>query len=158
MPCITQKHLSKKPSFPIHLCWSKISMSGISTPACLSSCLNSTTCRHSNWIALSYGNQEGLSGLMLRHALFSVSSGIPSLTVVDYGSNVLSVSAAEGNSKALPVLYNGGRFTAWFYLPSLLSLVIWLPTRRMCLCRSGKRKTNLKQLQTLAIARVTIGE
>lgn len=51
---------------------------------------------------------------------------------------------------------NDHQFTAWFYLPSLRSLAIWLPTLQDVLVRELER--NLGQLHTSAIARSMIGE
>jgi len=81
------------------------------------------------------------------------------LTIVDYSSNVRTASAVEENSEALTARYlpcNEDQSIARFYVQSLRSLTIWPPIRQIVLVSEGK--ANSEQLQTLAVARATIGE
>lgn len=107
---------------------------------------------------------SGFPGLMLRHALFSPAKGsiseFTSLAEVDYGGNVRRATINDD----MPEIYddegypscNPDQFVAWFYLPSLHSLAIWLRTKEG-LERPGRR-ANLAQLRNLVLARATIHE
>ncbi|KAJ5287249.1 hypothetical protein N7478_002935 [Penicillium angulare] len=79
--------------------------------------------------------QSGFPGLIVRHALLSVSletlSRFSNLSYVEYGLNVpppRSYHDALNNFNpidALP-LCNPEQFAGWFYIPSLVSLQLWL--------------------------------
>jgi len=78
----------------------------------------------------------GLPGLMLRHALFSAPleggslSAFDSFIMVDYGGNVRQSELLEeiGDFNDVPgyPTCDSEQFMAWFYLPSIQSLSIWL--------------------------------
>ena len=107
---------------------------------------------------------SGFPGLMLKHALFSDSecmlSNFDSLVTVDYGSNV---RIAEYMKEISDIDYVDGyppcdpdQFMAWFYLPSVKSLAIWL--RSMKGVTDLEERSNLDQLKTLLIARASVKE
>ncbi|PKY06973.1 hypothetical protein P168DRAFT_301990 [Aspergillus campestris IBT 28561] len=110
---------------------------------------------------------SGFPGLMLKHALFptnlassSAQTLLPDfqfLETVDYGSNAriaerieeeIDLDTVEGYPDCEPE-----QFKAWFYLPSLKALAIWLRD-----ARDIGNKSNLHQLHTLILARATISE
>lgn len=106
--------------------------------------------------------QSGFPGLMLRHALSSPSlSKFDSLTDVDYGANVRRDEVCRG----LPEIHdlpgypecNPEQFPAWFYLPSLRSLKMWLRTKEGIELPDQPRP-DLSRLQRLILARTTIPE
>lgn len=77
--------------------------------------------------------QSGFPGLMLRHALFCAPNGTMSkfthLTTVDYGSNVPIAEEEEPLDGHFPEGYpscDPSQFMAWFHLPSVASISIWL--------------------------------
>lgn len=77
--------------------------------------------------------QSGFPGLMLRHALFSAPNGTMSesahLSTIDYGSNVPLSEEEEPLHEYYPEGYpscNRSQFMAWFHLPSVVSISIWL--------------------------------
>ncbi|KAA8642703.1 uncharacterized protein ATNIH1004_009455 [Aspergillus tanneri] len=105
----------------------------------------------------------GFPGLMLRHALFSAPqdslSKFQSLTTVDYGGNVRRAPRESLSTVGIPKDYpacNPYQFGAWFHLPSLRSLAIWLKTQQEFLIPGVL--SNITQLNTLIIARSTIQE
>ncbi|GAB1196227.1 hypothetical protein APSETT444_005495 [Aspergillus pseudonomiae] len=102
--------------------------------------------------------QDGYPGLMLKQALFSpngVLSTFQHLEVVDYGGNV-PIAEHEDESRDGYPAYNPDQFTAWFYLPSLRQLSIWL--RDINQLREKAPTLNLTNLETLILARTTISE
>ncbi|KAJ5084251.1 hypothetical protein NUU61_008830 [Penicillium alfredii] len=120
---------------------------------------------HSLQLDFSFVWQSGFPGLMLRHALLSSSSKsslsrFNSLTDVDYGANV----PCDQQSFGYPEIYqdrgypqcNPEQFPAWFYLPSLRSLKIWLQTKQGV--ELPDRTPDLSRLQRLILARTTIQE
>lgn len=77
--------------------------------------------------------QSGFPGLMLRHALFSAPNGTMSkfahLAIVDYGGNVPLSEEEEPLCGHYPEGYpacDPSQFMAWFHLPSVVSISIWL--------------------------------
>ncbi|KAJ5594250.1 uncharacterized protein N7459_000458 [Penicillium hispanicum] len=108
--------------------------------------------------------QSGFPGLMLRHALFSSSqsslSRFHSLTEVDYGGNVrrdmISGGPPEIHEEPGYPQCNPAQFPAWFYLPSLQSLAIWLRTKQDI--ELPERCPSLSRLRCLILARTTIRE
>lgn len=103
--------------------------------------------------------QSGFPGLMLRHALFHAPNGTMSkftnLTTVDYGSNVplseeeipLVESFPEGYPSCEP-----DQFMAWFHLPFVESISIWLRSFRDAITSQEQ----LKRVHTLVLARSTL--
>lgn len=107
---------------------------------------------------------SGFPGLILKHGLFSdsecVLSNFDSLVTVDYGSNV---RIAEYMKEISDLDYVDGyppcdpdQFMAWFHLPSVISLAIWL--RSLKDVTGLEERSNLDQLKTLIIARATVKE
>ncbi|KAL4807649.1 hypothetical protein BDV18DRAFT_106614 [Aspergillus unguis] len=105
--------------------------------------------------------QSGFPGLMLRHALSSSTlSHFQSLTDVDYGANICRDRISFG----IPEIYNDPgypecnpeQFAAWFYLPALRSLKIWLQTKKGI--ELPGRRPDLSRLKRLILARTTIQE
>ncbi|THC91499.1 hypothetical protein EYZ11_009030 [Aspergillus tanneri] len=111
--------------------------------------------------------KSGFPGLMMKHALFSAPEGLlsrfTSLATVDYGSNV--PIAEEFNplfnsfdtTPGYP-LCDPNQFMAWFHLPSIQSLSIWLRSFQEVITERSRPQANLNQLQTLVLARATIRE
>lgn len=107
---------------------------------------------------------SGFPGLMLKQALFSdpdpecVLSSFESLATVDYGSNVRLAEYLNELSKMDDVDgypdFNPDQFMAWFYLPSVKSLAIWLQSLKDV----KEEQPNLHQLHALVIARATVTE
>ena len=109
--------------------------------------------------------KSGFPGLMLRHALFSAPEGVLStfnrLTTVDYGSNVRQSELLEeiedfDSAPGYPAC-DPDQFMAWFYLPSIRSLAIWLRNANDVISNKGQQ-SNLNQLHTLLLPRTTIDE
>lgn len=112
--------------------------------------------------------KSGFPGLMLRHALSSPSKQLSQfdlLTNVDYGSNVRRDSTcwwpADGQLYPYPEVHaypecNPEQFPAWFYLPALRSLKIWLRTKQGI--ELPHRRPDLSRLERLILARATIYE
>lgn len=110
--------------------------------------------------------KSGFPGLMLKHALISAPRGVlspfDSLTSIDYGSNVpLSerldeVFNTDLDSDGYPPC-DPNQFMAWFHLPSIQSISIWLRSFQD-VNTQGKQQGNLNNLHTLVIARATIKE
>ncbi|KAJ5642746.1 hypothetical protein N7490_006746 [Penicillium lividum] len=107
--------------------------------------------------------QCGFPGLMLRHALSSKQlSQFDLLTNVDYGANVRRDEMSFGE----PLIYeepgypecNPDQFPAWFYLPALRSLKIWLRTKRLESIEMPHRRLTLSRLERLVLTRATIQE
>ena len=109
--------------------------------------------------------KAGFPGLMLKHALFTAPEGLLSkfefLATVDYGSNVplaeeynpiYTRSDVEGYPPCEP-----GQFMAWFHLPSIQSLSIWLRTFQDVMSPSYPMG-NFNNIHTLVLARATIQE
>lgn len=104
--------------------------------------------------------QSGFPGLMLKHALFSGPNGTMSkfahLRTVDYGSNVpLSeeeVPLHEYYSEGYPSC-DPSQFMAWFHLPSVVSISIWLRDFPDILVSQ-----QLEQVHTLVLARSTLAD
>ena len=107
--------------------------------------------------------QSGFPGLMLRHALSSPSKQLSQfdlLTNVDYGANVRRDEMSFGE----PLIYeepgypecNPEQFHAWFYLPALRSLKIWLRTKQGI--ELPHRRPDLSRLERLILTRATIQE
>ncbi|KAL4889136.1 hypothetical protein BDV59DRAFT_187268 [Aspergillus ambiguus] len=118
---------------------------------------------HSLRLDYSFVWQTGFPGLMLRHALSSSKSSLSQfslLTDVDYGGNIRRDTISGG----LPEIHeepgypqcNPEQFPAWFYLPSLRSLTIWLRTKQGI--ELPDRRPDLSRLQCLILARTTIQE
>ncbi|PLN82876.1 hypothetical protein BDW42DRAFT_165842 [Aspergillus taichungensis] len=110
---------------------------------------------------------SGLPGLMLKHALNPTTpasaggtASLPTfqfLETVDYGSNAriaqrieeeFELDTIEGYPDCEPE-----QFKAWFYLPALKALAIWLRD-----ARDINTNSNIHQLHTLILARATISE
>ena len=109
---------------------------------------------------------SGFPGLMLKHALIPTTpasgstASLPTfqfLEKADYGSNAriaerieeeFELDTIQGYPDCEPE-----QFKAWFYLPSLKALAIWLRD-----ARDIDNKSNLHQLHTLILARATISE
>lgn len=109
--------------------------------------------------------KSGFPGLMLRHALFSSESSLSKFALleeVDYGANIRRDQQSFGH----PEIYedpgypecNPDQFPAWFYLPSLRSLKIWLRTKQGIEIPEATKKPELPRLQRLILARTTIPE
>ena len=107
--------------------------------------------------------KAGFPGLMLKHALFTAPEGLLSkfeyLATVDYGSNVpLSEEYDREYTRGYVEGYPPcelGQFMAWFHLPSIQSLSIWLRTFEgvMTPCYP---MGNFNNIHTLVLARATI--
>ncbi|PIG79163.1 F-box domain protein [Aspergillus arachidicola] len=99
---------------------------------------------------------------MLKQALFSpngVLSTFQHLEVVDYGGNVPIAESEDIYSDESPDSYppyNPDQFMAWFCLPSLRHLNIWL--RDIEGLREAVPDLDLSKLETLILARTTISE
>lgn len=117
------------------------------------------------FLALDYSFvwQSGFPGLMLRHTLCSSSNLLSQfhfLTDVDYGANVRRDEVSYGH----PEIYdepgypecNPEQFPAWFYLPALRSLKIWLRTKQGI--KLPDRDPDLSRLERLILSRATIQE
>lgn len=117
--------------------------------------------------------RSGFPGLMLKHALFSSPEDATSplsrfqyLEELDYGGNVRIAERVEEYVDLNDLNATAGypdcepdQFMAWFYLPSLKSLAIWLrDARDIGTSAIVDRKTNLSQLHTLILTRPTIRE
>ncbi|KAE8360701.1 hypothetical protein BDV27DRAFT_37325 [Aspergillus caelatus] len=107
----------------------------------------------------------GFPGLMMKHALFSAPEGLLSrfthLNIVDYGSNVPIAEEFDGlyndfDTTAGYPLCDPDQFMAWFYLPAIQSLSIWLRSFKDVIADYNSQQANLSQLQTLVLARTTI--
>lgn len=105
---------------------------------------------------------DGYPGRMAKHALFSPDTALSkfeSLQLVDYGGNVSSPETWTWDSEQIqdsfPASCNNDQFLAWFHLPSLRHLEVWL---RDITGLKKKPVTNLTRLQTLILARATIAE
>ena len=108
--------------------------------------------------------QGGFPGLMLKHALFSAPenslSKFGSLTVADYGGNVtgpefIDFNALDFEPHGLPDC-DPDQFMAWFHLPSINALAIWLRSFKDVLTLDSERQ--IHNLHTLILARSTIEE
>lgn len=105
--------------------------------------------------------QSGFPGLMMRHALFSAPEGVlarfEKLEVVDYGSNVPPLEAEDFESLGDFPACDPEQFMAWFYLPSLKVLEIWLrDLDGMNITRDQQEKPwNLENVHTLGLVRAT---
>lgn len=109
--------------------------------------------------------KSGFPGLMMKHALFSIPNTVLSsfdyLTAIDYGSNVPLSEDFDPIFNNFDKL-NGyppcdpNQFMAWFHLPSIQSISIWLRSFQDVI--TGENQGNLSQLHTLVIARATIKE
>lgn len=108
--------------------------------------------------------QGGFPGLMLYHAISSSAetriSKFRHLTEVDYGGNVRLSETFEdfptiNEGEGYP-LCDPDQFPAWFYLPSLKSLTIWLRTKESF--ELPDLPSNLPSLEKLILARTTINE
>lgn len=109
--------------------------------------------------------KSGFPGLMLKHALFSAPKGIlssfNSLTTIDYGSNVPLSEEFDPIFNIFDKL-NGyppcdpNQFMAWFHLPSIQSISIWLRSFQDVI--TGEDQGNLSKLHMLVVARATIKE
>ncbi|KAF7622440.1 F-box domain protein [Aspergillus flavus] len=105
---------------------------------------------------------DGYPGIMLKQALFSpngVLSTFQHLEVVDYGGNVPIAESEDIYSDESPDSYppyNPDQFMAWFCLPSLRHLNIWL--RDIEGLRETVPDLDLSKLETLILARTTISE
>ncbi|KAJ5605335.1 hypothetical protein N7510_010489 [Penicillium lagena] len=100
---------------------------------------------------------------MLRHALSSKQlSRFYLFTNVDYGANVRRDEMSFGE----PLIYeepgypecNPDQFPAWFYLPALRSLKIWLRTKQLEGIEMPHRRLTLSRLERLILTRATIKE
>lgn len=113
--------------------------------------------------------KSGFPGLMLRHALSSPSkqlSRFDLLTRVDYGSNIRRDSTCwwpvDGQLYPYPEVHaypecNPEQFPAWFYLPALRSLKIWLRTKQG-IELPHRCAPDLSRLERLVLSRATIYE
>ncbi|OGM41706.1 F-box domain protein [Aspergillus bombycis] len=102
--------------------------------------------------------QDGYPGTMLKQALFSpngVLSTFQHLEIVDYGGNVPIAEHEDESRDGYPAC-NPDQFMAWFYLPSLRHLSIWL--RDISELQDNVPKLHLNNLETLILARTTISE
>ncbi|KAI9933579.1 hypothetical protein ASPWEDRAFT_619299 [Aspergillus wentii DTO 134E9] len=105
----------------------------------------------------------GFPGLMLKHALFSAPKGVlsnfDSLVSVNYGSEVTMSGHINHDG---PIQYDGfpdvdlDQFMAWFYLPSVQVLGVWLRSFKDVITED--RQPDLHNLHTLILARSTIEE
>lgn len=114
--------------------------------------------------------RSGFPGLMLKHALFYFPEGATSplprfqyLEEVDYGGNARIMEPIEEDVDFDTIAgypdCEPEQFMAWFYLPSLKSLAIWLrDARDIGTSAIVDRKTNLDLLHTLILTRSTIRE
>ena len=109
--------------------------------------------------------KSGFPGLMLKHALFSAPKGIlssfSSLTTIDYGSNVPLSEEFDPIFNTFDKLdgyppCDPNQFMAWFHLPSIESVSIWLRSFQDVI--TGEDQGNLSKLHTLVVARATIKE
>lgn len=110
--------------------------------------------------------KSGFPGLMLKHALFSAPEGVlssfGSLTAIDYGSNVpLSEEFDPLLTRRLEKVdgyppCDPGQFMAWFHLPKVQSISIWLRNFEGVI--TSEEQGNLSNLQTLVLARATISD
>lgn len=109
--------------------------------------------------------KSGFPGLMLKHALFSAPKGVlssfDSLRAIDYGSNVPLSEEFDPLFNIFDKLdgyppCDPGQFMAWFHLPSIQSISIWLRTFEDVILNEDQG--NLSNLHTLVIARATIKE
>lgn len=101
--------------------------------------------------------QSGFPGLMLKHALFSAPEGTMSnfnhLILVDYGSNIpvpkweQDIWYEEGE-EGYPIC-DPNQFMAWFHLPSVQSISIWLQSLQGAIISEKQ----LKQVTSLVLAR-----
>lgn len=105
--------------------------------------------------------QSGFPGLMLQHALFSAPNGTMSkfahLATIDYGSNVPIAEEEEPMDNHFPEGYpscDPGQFMAWFHLPSVASISMWLRNFQDAIS-SPKQ---LEQVHTLVLARSTLAD
>lgn len=105
--------------------------------------------------------QSGFPGLMLRHALFSAPNGTMSkfahLATVDYGSNVPLSEEEEPLYEHYPEGYpscDPSQFMAWFHLPSVVSISIWLQNFQDAITSQKQ----LEQVHTLVLARSTLAD
>ena len=109
---------------------------------------------------------SGFPGLMLKHALHSAPKGVlspfNSLMTVDYGSNVPQSERLDEvfkinlDSDGYPSC-DPDQFMAWFHLPSVQSISIWLRSFQGVITQKEKQG-NLNNVHTLVIARATIKE
>lgn len=103
---------------------------------------------------------------MLNHALFSSApegllSTFKNLEFVDYGANFLEADFIDYASRIDKVsgyscCCNPNQFMAWFHLPSIKHLKLWIQSLQMLL--PLQKRLHLDQLQTLLLARSTIDE
>ena len=109
--------------------------------------------------------KSGFPGLMLKHSLLSAPEGLlstfNSLTTVDYGSNVpmsenWNLGLDDPDYMDGYPLCDPNQFMAWFHLPSIRSLSIWLRSCQDVI--TSQQQANLRNLHTLIIARSTIQE
>ncbi|KAE8423636.1 hypothetical protein BDV36DRAFT_290309 [Aspergillus pseudocaelatus] len=105
---------------------------------------------------------DGFTGVMLKQALLfpnGVLSTFQYLETVDYGANVPIAENEDMYSNEYPDSYppyNPDQFMAWFCLPSLRHLSIWL--RDIAELQETKPDLDLNKLETLVLARTTISE
>ncbi|KAE8135969.1 hypothetical protein BDV38DRAFT_284444 [Aspergillus pseudotamarii] len=105
---------------------------------------------------------DGFTGIMLKQALLSpngILSTFQHLETVDYGANVPIAENEDMYSNKYPDSYppyNPDQFMAWFCLPSLRYLRIWL--RDIGELQESKFDLDLSKLETLVLARTTISE
>lgn len=107
----------------------------------------------------------GFPGRMVKHAVFSQTntciSSFDSLQVVDYGGNVprpvkrwMEFDTADQQPDDFSTPCNRAQFSAWFYLPSIYRLDMWL--RDVEELKVAPR--DLSHLETLILARSTVSE
>lgn len=111
--------------------------------------------------------QSGFPGLMLRHSLSSSNPSLSrfhSLTDVDYGANVRRATRSMGAPEIFDEVEEPGypecnpeQFPAWFYLPSIRSLKIWLRTKNG-IQLPDRNLPDLSGLERLILSRTTIQE
>ena len=109
--------------------------------------------------------KAGFPGLMLKHALFTAPEGLLSkfeyLTTVDYGSNVPLSEECDPMFNSWDIdgypPCEPKQFMAWFHLPSIQSLSIWLRTFQDVLTPCYPMG-NFNNIHTLVLARATMQE
>lgn len=107
--------------------------------------------------------KDGFPGLMLKHALFTAPQGALSsfnaLKSIDYGSNV---PHPKPTSTGGEINYDGfpdcdpDQFMAWFHLPSVRSISIWLREFEGIL--SQENEGILSNVHTLVLARSLVSD
>ncbi|KAJ5263472.1 hypothetical protein N7478_011077 [Penicillium angulare] len=156
------QHIVKKTAFPDSNTWTQALDSG-NPYAFVSILLSQLHKLQSLSLDYTFVWQSGFPGLMLRHALSSKQlSQFNFLTHVDYGANVrrdeMSFGEALIHEEPGYPECNPKQFPAWFYLPALRSLKIWLRTKKGIELPSPYGRPDLSRLERLILTRATIEE